>query len=304
MIADKLTSEQYESTCVDADEQNKTGWYNMKLIQYENGVSELRTYSEVVGRKPCNMPDELLVVKQLVAREYAKLKKHTFYNPFEDIEMGLYDLDEIEISDRRKKHSARNSRSRTVQQIYKYARQCKWEYFLTLTYAEQSHDFSECMKQACKWFNNQRSRYAPDLQYLIVPEQHKSGAWHIHGLIANCGNIKFVDSGHDYKGRKRYNCENWAFGFTVADPVTDTEKISGYITKYITKELCESTEGRRRYFRSRNILEPQETEFLVEGSEKVAFAEMLADSVGMEHTYRKEISGYIGVKYDYYERMR
>ena len=68
MRADKLTSEQYSECCIDAKEENQTGWYNMKLFQYENGTCELRTYSEVVGRKPCNMPEELVAIKAQVAK--------------------------------------------------------------------------------------------------------------------------------------------------------------------------------------------------------------------------------------------
>ena len=281
-----------------------THLFNMKLIQYENGVTELRTYSDVMGNKPVNMPDELLICKQLIARANNRLKEHTFYNPFLELEMGLYDLDEIEEHDRRKRYALRNSYCRTVQSIYAYARQCKWEYFITLTYSKEKcdrYDFSACMKLACKWFMNQRNRYAEDMQYLIVPEQHKDGAWHVHGLIANCGAMKFVDSGHKYGDRPIYNLDGWENGFSTAVQVVDTWKISGYITKYITKDLCASTEGKRRYYRSRNIPEPTETEFLVEGNQKDAFAEMLADSLGVNKVYEKEIAGYTSVNYKYFQ---
>lgn len=28
-----------------------------------------------------------------------------------------------------------------------------------------------------------------------MPERHKNGAWHFHGLLTNCDNLKTVDSG-------------------------------------------------------------------------------------------------------------
>lgn len=278
----------------------------MKLIEYESGVVELRAYSEVVGNKPVNMPEELLIAKQLVARMHNKLKEHTVYNPFEDVEMGLYDLDEMEVAIQRKRHSMRNSYSRTVQKIYDCARQCEWKYFITLTFAPDvvdRYDFSACMKKACKWFNNQRVRRAPDLQYLIVPEQHKDGAWHVHGLIAQCDGVSLFDSGHKTSdGRSIFNLGDWGYGYDYIVEVLDTKKISGYITKYITKELCAVTEGKRRYYSSRNIPKPVETEFLVEGNQKDAFADMIADSIGLDEVYTKEINGYVGVKYKYYEK--
>ena len=98
------------------------GIYNLKLIQYENGTAEIRTYSEVTGNLPVAMDEELLIAKQLVAREHNKLKKHTVYNPFYEIEIGFYDFDEMEIARQRKLHSLSNSYSRTIQQIYAVSR--------------------------------------------------------------------------------------------------------------------------------------------------------------------------------------
>lgn len=306
MIADMLTLEQYESTCVDAKEENKTGWYNMKLFEFENGTVELREYSEVVGRKPCNMPEQLVIAKALVARIHNQLKKHTVYNPFEDIEMGIYDFDEMELADKRKAHSRYNSRSRTIQQIYNVSRQCRWKWFITLTFSDEKADrysYSDTMKKARKWFNNQRSRYAPDMQYLIVGEGHKDGAWHVHGLMAQCDGVQFVESNVKHKsGRKSYNIGKWNYGFSYACEVDDISKISSYITKYITKDLAENTGGLRRYYKSNNIPEVKASEFLVDGSQKEAFAQMLADSLGVEQSYEKEVGGYTSVKYKYYTR--
>lgn len=304
MLADKLTSKQYAEQCVDAKEENRTGWYNVRLFQYENGISELRTYSEVVGRKPCNMPEELLIVKQQVAKIRNKLKTHTMYNPFVDEEMGLYDLDEMDLDAKRKAHSSYNSYSRTIQSIYAVSRQCKWDWFITLTFSDDKADrysYSDTMKKARKWFDNQRQRYAPDMQYLIVGEGHKDGAWHVHGLMAQCDGVQFVDSGHRHGNNKTYNIGKWKFGFSYACPVTDVSRVSTYITKYITKDLVSHTERVRRYYKSNNIPEVKTTEFLVEGNEKEAFAEMLADSLGVREMYSKEVGGYTAVKYQYFK---
>ena len=304
MLADKLTAEQYESNCGGAEVQNKTGWYNMKVFQYENGITEIRTYSEVVGRKPCNLPEEILVAKQKVARIRNQLKERTVFNPFCDAEMGLYDLDEMELDAKRKAHSRANSYSRTIQQIYSVSRQCEWEYFITLTFSPEvvdRYDYRACMKKARKWFDNQKQRRAQDMQYLIVPEEHKDGAWHIHGLIARCDGISLVDSGHKHSGRTVYNMDGWKYGFTDCVAVDDVHKISNYVTKYITKSVFDRTAGLRRYYKSNNIPPVRSYEFMVEGNEKEVFAKMLADSIGCEETYSKEIGGYTAVKYQYFK---
>lgn len=304
MLADRLTSEQYESICVDAKEELQTGWYNMKLVQFNNGSVELRTYSEVVGRKPVNIPEELLVIKQQVSRIHNRLKEHTLYNPFYEVEMGVYDLDEMELDAKRKAHSRLNSYSRTIQQIYNLSRQCDWKWFITLTFAPDvvdRFDYKACMAKARKWFDNQKQRNAPDMQYLIVGEEHENGAWHIHGLIAQCDGLLMVDSGKVHAGRKVYNMGGWNYGFTYVVSVDDTHRISNYITKYITKSLFDRTQGLRRYYKSNNFPPVKETQFLVEGNQKEAFAEMLADSLGVEETYSKEIGGYTAVKYQYFK---
>lgn len=284
---------------------NQSGLYNMRLFQYENGTAELRTYSEVVGRKPCNMPNELLVAIQQVSKERNKLKAETFYNPFFEEEIGMYDFDAMEIADRRKAHSRYNSYSRTIQQIYNVSRQCDWKWFITLTFSDEKADrysYSDTMKKARRWFNNQQQRYAPDLRYLIVGEGHKDGAWHVHGLMAQCDGVQFVESGVKHKsGRVSYNIGKWRYGFSYACKVSDVTKISSYITKYITKNLADNTSGLRRYYKSNNIPEVKTAEFLVEGNQKSAFAEMLADSLGVEQTYEKEVAGYTAVKYQYFK---
>ena len=291
---------------VQGDNVNQTGWYNMRLFQYENGLCELRTYSDVVGRKPCNMPQELLTAISQVARVRNQLKEHTVYNPFYEEEIGLYDFDEMELDTKRKAHSAYNSYSRTLQNIYAVSRQCNWKWFITLTFSDKKADrysYSDTMKKARRWFNNQQQRYAPDMQYLIVGEGHKDGAWHVHGLMAQCDGVEFVPrQGKHKSGRVEYNIGKWNYGFSYACEVGDVSKISSYITKYITKNLTAETGGMRRYYKSNNIPPVRTTEFLVEGNEKQEFAVMLADSLGVEQTYSKDISGFTSVNYKYYEK--
>lgn len=70
-----------------------------------------------------------------------------------------------------------------------------------------------------------------------MPERHKDGACHFHGLLTNCDNLKMVDSGkfskgkhiynHEVKGSKKIyniNSRNWKYGFTTATKIEDTKK--------------------------------------------------------------------------------
>lgn len=74
-------------------------------------------------------------------------------------------------------------------------------------------------------------------RYLIIPEHHKDGAIHLHGLLA--GDFKMVDSGKKTAdGRTIYNMPEWTLGFSTAIELDDQrERVSCYITKYVTKEF-------------------------------------------------------------------
>lgn len=102
------------------------------------------------------------------------------YNPFtEKVErMTEYRPQSIE-------EYARKSCSRA---IYDIARSDCWEWFLTYTFEQSKvdrYDYSWCSQKMSDWLKNMR-RVCPDMKYIVVPEQHKDGAWHFHGLFKNC----------------------------------------------------------------------------------------------------------------------
>lgn len=285
------------------------GAYNIRVIQYANGTFEIRKYAS-----PVNAIFDSETSVAPVYQQPKKRKKELTYNPFTDEYEPLRTLDESE-------RSAKNSLNRTKQNIYKYSRQANWEFFITLTFDESKvnrYDYDECMSKANKWFNNQKSRKAPDLKYLFVPEQHKDGAWHIHGIISDVGEMSFIDSGRvaigekayrrsdvNSKGVTIYNLSGWKFGFSTATKVRDKYKVASYITKYITKDLCASTFQKKRYYRSRNIPEPIEKGFIVENQDIDSFISEMEDSFGCDLVYEKEVNGeFQSVTYRFYQEER
>ena len=75
-------------------------------------------------------------------------------------------------------------------------------------------------------------------------------------------------------GKEIYNINNRSFkyGFTTATKIESTEKVSNYITKYITKELITMSKRQHRYLYSKNLAKPQ-SETLFE--EDLKFMELL-----------------------------
>lgn len=272
--------------------------YNLKVFVFENGSAEVRKYSVPIS------PNKDAVKKRLEGKrdvlEDLFIKE---YNPFTDKVEYMEDMYCAKELEKRANHNLRVSFNRTVNEIYKLSRQCTWEYFITLTFDKTKVDrynFDECMKKANSWFNNQRKRYAKDLQYLFVPEQHKDGAWHIHGLLSRVGEMSFVDSGKKINDKVIYNLSGWKNGFSTATEVEDIQRVSSYIVKYITKELCEVTKGKRRYYRSQNIPKPSEEVFLLESGCDVEFIDTLADSLGFDVSYVKTVKGeYMDIEYIY-----
>ena len=45
----------------------------------------------------------------------------------------------------------------------------------------------------------------------------------------------------------------WTYGWTTATKVVSNAKCVSYMTKYITKELCQVAENKRRYLASTNL---------------------------------------------------
>lgn len=300
--------------------------YNIKLITYPNGSAQIRKYSRPLQAKQSKSDFEKFTFQQ---EEYLHSNLFLLHgnvyesgslfingveyavNPFDknivpNTGLSNKEPEKASCSDSDIYHSL----NRTKSKIYTYARCVNWEWFVTFTFSSEKtdrYDYDECSRLVRRWLNNQR-RNAPDLQYLLVPEQHKDGAWHFHGLLANIGKMKFSDSGKkDKKGKKIYNMAKWSNGFTTATAVTDVYKVSKYIGKYITKELCEMTKGKQRYFVSQNMPDPDESIFLIdENTENFAeFLSVLVDSMGYEVAHvssKQNDSAFVGV--DYYELQR
>ena len=299
--------------------------FNVKTFQYANGITEVRVYSKPIGEY---FDKSAYIHSRLILRDG---DDHSyFYNPFTDMVEKMVELDLLEpdLSAQKKEHSLNVSFNRTRANLFKYLRMVKWEYFITLTFNPEivdRYDFILCMSKAKKWINNQKFHNAPDLKYILVPEHHRDGAWHIHGVLADVGNMKFVNSGHKDKSRRViYNLSGWQNGFSTATVIGDYLKVTTYITEYITKDLCRITAGKNRYYRSKNIPEPIEKSWFLEGDEVVnhyrtilppdefkdigyfteadIFIQSVFDSIDGELIFDKSVNGpFTDVRYIYFK---
>lgn len=182
--------------------------------------------------------------------------------------------EELSDADREVLHlrSVRNSMKRSLNKIYDISRANSWDYFVTLTFNPDKVDrysYDDCSKKLSQWLKDLKKRVNPDFMYLVVPELHKDGAYHFHGLFAHCDGLCIVPSGHfDKSGKVVYNIGSYRLGFTTATAVGNQQAVNKYITKYVTKDLCEATKGKKRYWASRNCESPIEETFAFDFKEK------------------------------------
>lgn len=148
---------------------------------------------------------------------------------------------------------------RAKQAIYDLAALNDWAYFITLTIDPgelNRYDPEAVAKRVGKWLANMVQR-REGFSYMVVPEHHKDGAIHFHGLISE--GLNLVDSGTvKVPGRKKpikratakrlkipedqqttvYNITDCKFGYSSALPIYgERDRLSRYMTKYITKDL-------------------------------------------------------------------
>lgn len=179
---------------------------------------------------------------------------------------------------------ADRARRRARSAVRDIARANKFTYFVTLTLDPEKidrHDVEEITRKLNAWLSNQVQRRG--LCYVLVPERHKDGAVHFHGLFNEALPVKF--SGVKQKGRKVFNLPSWTLGFTTAIRLYGKyEKAVSYVCKYIGKQ-SEKIGGRWYYSGGalhRPVVEYTDSDFDA--------------AVGMDGAYQFEVSG-LGVSY-------
>ena len=150
------------------------------------------------------------------------------------------------------------ARRRARAALVDLARSTNFRYFVTLTLDKERisrYDEREVIRRLNTWLDNQVRRKG--LAYVLVPEHHKDGAIHFHGLITDgltmedSGTVKLAEGGKPKRPRSKaqraawlaegghtvYNVKEWRFGFSSAlELYGDRRAAIGYTTKYIGKE--------------------------------------------------------------------
>lgn len=196
---------------------------------------------------------------------------------------GIKGLD-FEIEDDEEKdpdENIRRSLSRTTQKLHDLVFSNEWDLFITVTFDKKKIDrynYDEIVQRYSKQLDNIKQRKAKNLEYIFVPELHKDGAFHFHGLLRNIDGLAMKYSGRkDKKGQKVYNLSDFDLGFNTATYVDDTAKVSTYLIKYVTKDLITTLgESRKRYWCTKGLNRTQIDNFTFTSSEKQTFLDAIS----------------------------
>lgn len=139
------------------------------------------------------------------------------------------------------RYSQSVSRSRNT--IFEIAMCNPFEWFVTLTLDKEKRDrydlkaFRKDFSQFVRDQNKKRSD-TQKIEYLLIPEQHDDGAWHMHGLFMGLTDSDLVKNEHGYLDWFAYRKR---FGFFSCSRIKSHEACSKYITKYVTKDIKKRT---------------------------------------------------------------
>lgn len=131
-----------------------------------------------------------------------------------------------------------NNISRARSRVLEIALCNPWEWFCTLTIDGEKQDRSDLdgfIRDLGVWIGNFNKKYRCSMKYILVPELHKDGvSWHMHGLLHNVPDEALVRNEFGYLDIPYYRNR---FGYISLSAVKDHERVSRYITKYISKSM-------------------------------------------------------------------
>lgn len=136
-----------------------------------------------------------------------------------------------------------------------------FDYFITLTINDEKldrYDLKGYIKKLGQFIRDYRKKLGADIQYLLIPEKHINGAWHVHGLIKGIPADQLKKNEHGYLDWEDYKKR---FGYCSIDKIRNQEAVSKYITKYIRKSFDTdrgvTDKESKLYYCSRGLRRPQ-----------------------------------------------
>ena len=235
----------------------KTRIYKTKVKIYPDGSTVLTVYkNSIVDRTADKAEKDCFVFADPV-------DEFNFDNPFNS-KNSTFDFESKTQEEKEREKEYENLRNlwKIRTKIKDYILSNDFNYFWTITFSPEKadrYDYEKAFKIMSNWLRRMKRKYGK-FDYIIIPELHKDGAIHFHGVTGGL-NAPIVDSGVKHKGSKVYNCFEWEHGFTTLTKIRNKEKTASYVTKYVTKKMQNSIvgKGKKKYWLSQGLRKPDIT---------------------------------------------
>jgi hypothetical protein len=126
----------------------------------------------------------------------------------------------------------------TKSRIFELAYCNEWEHFITLTISPERYDRKNLKKyyrELVQWLTNYNKKHGTNIKYLLIPEMHADGSWHMHGFLMGLPESNLEINKNGFLDWPEYREK---FGYCSIDKIKNHEAVAKYITKYISKDLA------------------------------------------------------------------
>lgn len=164
-----------------------------------------------------------------------------------------------------------NNISRAKSRVFELALCNPWDIFLTFTLDPKKYDrddLKKFQKDVSQFIRDYNKKYGLSVKYLLIPEEHLKGGWHMHGFLlglpaTHLREFTLSERLPNYIREKLKSGQpvyEWTayrrkFGFCDLEMIKNQFAASAYVTKYITKDLDRTVKvsGAHLYYCSQGL---------------------------------------------------
>ena len=177
------------------------------------------------------------------------------------------ELTEQQRADKDEENQQRSVR-RAKQKVRWLLKSIEADHLLTLTYRENMQDGDRLKADFQRFIRLVRHRY-PGFKYVAVREQQDRGAWHIHMGVVGRQDVRYLRGcwyralgaaycveGDDSPGQIDVSGPNRRWGGRRGVSKWKTNKLAGYMTKYLEKGFDAGEHSSKRYWAPKGLDKP------------------------------------------------
>ena len=145
-----------------------------------------------------------------------------------------------------------NNLSRAKSRVIELALCNPWKYWCTFTISPRKYDRYNLKAYKKDFIHTLNRSRIEKITYILIPEMHEDGAWHMHGFINGLLDSDLKLNGNGYLTWDKYNNK---FGFMSLSVIRDLESTAKYSMKYMTKDSSRNVSklGAHLYYASHGL---------------------------------------------------